>query len=347
MASVSSIQIKNFRSHDEFSVVLDPNVTIITGKNGTGKTSILESIYYLCRGNSFKGSAQDILKIGSAWWNIEADTDEDKMFFTFSNDEDGKKKKFKINEQNFSRLPQKNKIPIVLFEPEELRLVNGSPARRRKFLDQFIEQIDPVYQTSLRRYEKALKQRNTLLKKTSSSKDDLFVWNIALSEHGSYITEKRIEFIKKINQKLKEVYRNISNNKDDVSISYSYNASHNTQQKLFTELDNGFAKDKILGTTTSGPHRHDLIFNFNNHSAKEIASRGEVRTIILALKFIEMEILEEIYGYKPIILLDDVYGELDDSRQKKLSNMTKDHQVVITSAHSVDFDSKHKTITLK
>jgi DNA replication and repair protein RecF len=269
------------------------------------------------------------------------------MFFTFSNDEDGKKKKFKINEQNFSRLPQKNKIPVVLFEPEELRLVNGSPARRRKFLDQFIGQIDPMYQISLRRYEKALKQRNTLLKKPNSKKDDLFVWNIALSEHGSYITEKRIEFVNNINEKINDVYKSISGNQDKVNLSYSYNTGQNSQQKLFSELDNSFDKDKIIGTTSIGPHRHDLIFTFNKSPAKEISSRGEVRTIILALKFIEMEILESIYNDKPIILLDDVYGELDESRQKKLGNITRDHQVIITSAHSLDLETKHKTITLK
>jgi len=346
MASVSSIQIKNFRSHDEFSVVLDPNVTIITGKNGTGKTSILESIYFLCRGNSFKGSAKEILKIGSGWWNLKAETPKDNIFISFNYEENISIKKFKINEQNFARLPQKHKIPVVLFEPEELRLINGSPARRRKFLDQFIGQIDPMYQISSRRYEKALKQRNTLLKKPNSKKDDLFVWNIALSEHGSYITEKRIEFVNNINEKINDVYKSISGNQDKVNLSYSYNTGQNSQQKLFSELDNSFDKDKIIGTTSIGPHRHDLIFTFNKSPAKEIASRGEVRTIILALKFIEMEILEIIYNDKPIILLDDVYGELDESRQKKLGGMTKYHQVIITSSHSVDVNTKHKTILL-
>jgi DNA replication and repair protein RecF len=346
MALVSRIQIKNFRSHDDFNADLDKNVTIITGKNGAGKTSILESIYYLSRGNSFKGTARDILKSDSTWWTIKAKTENDNIFISYSEEEDTPKKKYKINEQNFSRVPNKHKIPVVLFEPEELRLINGSPARRRKFLDQFIGQIDPHYQMNLRRYEKALKQRNSLLKKPSTKKDDMFVWNIALGEYGAYITEKRSEFVKDINNKINDVYRSISDNKDEIKIEYSYNSSQNIQQKLFSELENSFERDRILGTSSVGPHRHDIKFVFNNTSAKEIASRGEIRTIVLALKFIEMEIIEKIYNDKPIILLDDVYGELDESRQKKLGDMTKDHQVIITSSHSVDINTKHKTILL-
>lgn len=328
---IKDIRLQNVRSHKDKTIKLNENVTIITGPNGSGKTTILEAIYYTLQGKSFKGSDAEILKNDELWWKIVASTKDGQKSISYDSSKVNQKKKFMISDHTTYRMLSKNKYPVVLFEPEDLRLLNGSPARRRRFLDVFISQLDSNYQASLRKYERALKQRNNLLKKTGTSEDDLFVWNIALSEHGAYIIKQRVGFIEKINNSLNEVYNKIAKTKDNISAHYSHTLIEHNKQKLYNELEKSFERDKILGITTTGPHRHDVMFKFNNQPALKVASRGEIRTIILALKFIEVDIIKILTGQDPVILLDDVFSELDKSRQKSLSELTKNHQVIITA----------------
>lgn len=330
MAVVNKLSVQNIRSHDQFSVQLSPKVTVITGKNGSGKTSLIEALYVILRGSSFKGGDLDLLKYNSDWWRIEIEFDSKaNRIVTFEPNLESGRKKFNIDGKINYRLPYKNKYPIVLFEPDDLRLLSGSPARRRRFIDNFISQLDPIYSSALRKYDRALKQRNNLLKNRNISHDELFVWDIALSEYGSYIIEKRIAFIEQINNQLDEAYKKIAKSNDVILVHYSHTYIGDIQQKILNDLHTHIQKDKIIGFTSVGPHRHDVIFRFNNSPAMDVASRGEVRSIILALKFLEVGIIEKITDQKPIILLDDVFSELDDDRQKSL--LISNHQAVITS----------------
>jgi len=244
------------------------------------------------------------------------------------------RKEFVIDSKKTARIPAKQKHPVVLFEPEDLRLLHGSPARRRQFIDRFISQLNPLYGPSLRKYERALKQRNNLLKSPYNSDEQLFAWNIALAEHGAYLIEQRIAFIEQLNQNLAGLYQDIAGTRDDVSIHYSHTFVGDIKQKLLNELHAHLERDRYLGSTSVGPHRHDVIFEINHSPALSIASRGEVRTIVLALKFLEVEITEQLTGKTPIILLDDVFSELDATRQKLLTSQLKGHQIIITSATS-------------
>jgi DNA replication and repair protein RecF len=341
MSVVTKLSIKNIRSHDSYILDLSPTITVITGENGSGKTSLIEAIYIVLQGSSFKGSDNDILRAGSDWWRIDMVLDgETKRTASFDPSLSSGKKKFTVDEKVNYRLPQKHKYPVVLFEPDDLRLLNGSPARRRQFIDRFISQLDPLYGTTLHKYERALKQRNNLLKHAYISPEDLFVWNIALSEYGAYIIQQRIIFIEEINGKLNTAYDDIVGTKDSVSIHYSHTFIGDIKQKLLNELDASADKDKHLGFTSVGPHRHDVVFMFNNSPALTVASRGEVRSIVLALKFLEVGIIEKITDKKPIILLDDVFSELDLARQKALSDTIRTHQIIITSTHILS-DSKN------
>jgi DNA replication and repair protein RecF len=157
----------------------------------------------------------------------------------------------------------------------------------------------------------------------------MFAWDVALSEYGAYLIEKRVAFIERINSKLNGLYDHIAKTNDNVSVHYSHTYIGDIRQKLLNDLHNHLERDMILGFTSTGPHRHDVIFRLNDSPALDVASRGEVRTIVLATKFIEVEIIEEIANQKPIILLDDVFSELDDNRQKSL--LTSDNQIIITS----------------
>lgn len=341
MAVVTKLSIQNIRTHDSFATSLSPTVTVITGKNGSGKTSLIESLYIALQGSSFKTADKDILQTDAPWWRIDVMFDDDtKRTITYDPQRSGSKKQFVIDEKINYRMLPKYKHPAVLFEPDDLRLLGGSPTRRRQFIDRFISQLDPLYASVLRKYERALKQRNALLKKPYVDTDELFVWDIALSEYGAIIIEKRTQFIEQINTKLGDAYNAIANTNDNVSIHYSHTFIGDIKQKLLNELHMQAGRDKILGNTSVGPHRHDVSFEFNNSPALSSASRGEVRTIVLALKFLEVEIIEQITNIKPIILLDDVFSELDESRQKTLSDTIRSHQIIITSTHTLS-DSKN------
>lgn len=335
MTSVATLHVKHIRSHTEYSIEFSPEVTIITGANGSGKTSLLEAVYLSLQGTSFRGTDADMLQKDSPWWKIDTVLDDQQLrTIKFDPEKATSRKQFVIDSKTTARLPQKQKHPVVLFEPEDLRLLHGSPTRRRQFIDRFISQLNPLYGPSLRKYERALKQRNNLLKTAYINDDQLFAWNVALAEHGAYIIGQRIAFIEQLNQNLAQLYQDIAGTHDEVSIHYSHTFVGDIKQKLLNELHAHLDRDRYLGNTSVGPHRHDVIFEINNSPALSTASRGEARTIVLSLKFLEVSIIEQLTGKAPIILLDDVFSELDASRQKLLTSQLKGHQIIITSATS-------------
>lgn len=335
MTHITSLHVKHIRSHREYSIEFSPEVTIITGINGSGKTSLLEAVYVSLQGSSFRGSDGELLQKESPWWKIDV-TLNDQQTRTIKYDplKTPSRKQFVIDSKTTARIPTKLKHPVVLFDPDDLRLLHGSPTRRRQFIDRFISQLNPLYGPALRKYERAMKQRNNLLKSAYISDDQLFAWNIALAEHGAYVIEQRIAFIEQINQNLAGLYQDIAGTHDEVSIHYSHTFVGDIKQKLLNELHAHAERDRYLGNTSVGPHRHDVIFQINNSPALSTASRGEARTIVLALKFLEVEIIESLTGKQPIILLDDVFSELDANRQKLLTSQLKGHQIIITSATS-------------
>lgn len=337
MASVSRLRVQSVRSHTDYTLELSPYVTVITGQNGSGKTTLIEAMYIALRGSSFKGSDSDVLQSAAAWWRIDVTFhNDDQRSVTYDTSKAQLKKQFLIDNKKTSRLSAKGKYPVVLFEPDDLRLLTGSPARRRQFIDRFIAQIDAKYTTAINKYERALRQRNALLKQRFYSADSLFAWDIALAEYGSYIITQRTLFINRFNEEITRAYQKISSTDDTVAVQYSQLYSGDIKQKLINELYQHRERDMVLGNTSVGPHRHDLVFTLNGSPANSTASRGETRTIVLALKFIEVSILEEITGAAPVILLDDVFSELDQERQKALSTRTHNYQVVMTSTHIID-----------
>ncbi len=331
-----SLAVQNVRIHQALSVDFSPGVTVITGSNGSGKTSLLEAVHVAMRGSSFKGSDTDMLRQDAPWWRIDAKTIEDDIrTITFDPTRPSGRKRFLVDAKKQYRLSEKYKYPVVLFEPDDLRLLHGSPTRRRQFIDRFITQLDPLYGVSIRRYDRALKQRNNLLKQAAITSDELFVWDVALSEYGAYIIMKRQEFIDTLNQRLTAVYGSIAKTTDTVRMHYSLDTEI-SKQRLLNELHARSERDRLLGYTSIGPHRHDVLFDFNGTPALSVASRGEVRSVVLALKFLEVDTIEQITGKKPLILLDDVFSELDEHRQAALLTSRSDTQVIVTSTNFPD-----------
>ena len=305
---------------------------LLFSMNGCGKTSVLEAIYLAMRGKSFRAVDQEILKRDAEFYRVELVYENgEKIVVTY----DGVKKQFLVADKKSLRLPKKNKYPVVLFLPDDLHLVKASPTSRREYFDRVLAQLDDTYNSILSRYNKALKQRNELLKNEFVTDDMVFSWNLLLAKYGCELRKKRAMLVSEINQKLTEVYRSIAENKDKVKI-ISSPEEYFTESQYLAELERNFQKDKILGHTSFGVHRDNYEFIFNNKKAEGSASRGEVRSIILALKFIEAEMILKQTSKKPIVLLDDVFSELDETRQKCLVQNFKENQVIITSVDSVD-----------
>ena len=326
MNIIKRISLRNFRCHSEFELNCNRATTLIIGENGCGKTSVLEAIYLALRGKSFKGVDKEILKRDTDYYRAEIElSDVKKITIRFS----GTKKEFEIDDKKTLRLPKKDRYPVVLFEPDDIYLISSSPSRRRDYFDELFKQINENYGVIIGKYNKALRQRNDLLKEEIVNKNDLFSWNVMCANYGSELAKLRVNNLGKINEKMTDTYRNIAKNEDVCMIKYlGIKVDENEYLKI---LEKNYEKDRVLGYTTFGVHRDDYEFIFNNKKADGSASRGENRSMILALKFIEAQILEQEVGKKPVVLLDDIFSELDEVRQKHLVDNFKDYQMIITS----------------
>lgn len=329
---IKSIKLTNFRNHSTHQMECEDEVSLILGSNGWGKTSILEAIYILTRGKSFRATDKDIIKRGTEFYRIELEYTNG---ITATAIYDGRAKTFIIADQKSKRLPTKYKYPLILFVPSDLNLISHSPGRRRDYFDHIFSQLDEKYSSSLSKYNKAIKQRNELLKQDQVTKESLFSWNLLLAKYGSTLSDKRKSFTTEINNRLTPTYRSIAENQDEIILSYSTEVTTLTESAYLKMLEQTTERDIYLGHTSFGIHRDDYLFNFNHQPADTSASRGETRSIILALKFIEANLITEVLGKPPIILLDDVFSELDDTRRHCLVENFKNNQVIITSVESI------------
>lgn len=329
---IKSIKLTNFRNHSDYYLDCNQNTSLILGKNGSGKTSVLEAIYISTRGKSFRATDAEIIKTNTDFYRVELEyKNGEQIIVTF----DGKNKTFLVLDKKTRRLPKKNKYPIILFLPSDLNLISHSPGRRRDYFNRVFSEFDENYNQNLLKYEKSLKQRNELLKNEQISKEALFSWNLMLAKYGTELSKKRQKFIQEINQELTKTYRSITENSDEVSILYQTETNNLSESEYLKTLEKNFQKDLYLGHSSFGVHRDDYIFYFNHKVANGSASRGETRSIILALKFIEADLIYQKQHKKPIILLDDVFSELDPTRRRCLVKNFQNHQVIITSVEDI------------
>lgn len=330
---ITDIHLENFRSYDNESFEFNSGVNIIVGPNASGKTNLLESILLICRGKSYRAKDQDLIKHKKPWVRIEAHTDNNFERIVYINsDQDVLKKEFEINSQHYKRLPFTKTVPVVLFEPNDLAIISGSPEKRRSFLDNILEQTVVGFTSTRRRYKQALAQRNALLKQYQQTGKQLFVWDIQLSELGSKITAHRKELIKTINSLASDLYNSVTGGSDKVLFEYNSSVTGDDYaSRLIHLLDKDINTDRARGFTSHGPHRDELTIFLNKHKSPENTSRGELRTLMLVCKFIEAELLKEARGENPILLLDDVFSELDGNRRKSLTGFLKNYQTFITT----------------
>lgn len=332
---IKNVKLNNFRIHENYQRDFDDNTTLILGENGCGKTSVLEAIYVGLQGKSFRAVDREIIRKGAEFYRAEINySNGEKVTVFYDGAKD--KKQFLVKDKKTVRLSKHNRYPIILFLPEDLHLVVSSPTSKREYFDRLISQLDDKYSNSLSRYNKVLKQRNEILKQDYVDADALFSWNILLAKYGVEVREKRREVINWLNEFLTETYRSIAKNEDTIQIKYKSHTGEILESEYLRLLAVDFERDKITGHTNFGIHKDDYEFVFNGFNADGNASRGETRSIILALKFIEANLIFKTLSKKPVVLLDDVFSELDSVRQKSLVENFKNHQVILTSVKGVD-----------
>lgn len=351
MQGIKSLQLHNVRSHSSASFQFAGDMNAIVGPNGSGKTTIIEALYTLLRGSSFKGSISEIARYGTnqfqARIELKTPTTTHKRSLKYQQVDQVSQRKWSVDEKNYARLPIGARLPVVLFEPDLARLITGSPERRRQYLDQIASQLDIEVAYAQNRFERSLKQRNRLLKSLreksfSSATEELFIWNTQLSQLSEKIIEARHNVISKLQKDISKHYKQLGGS-DNILLTYQSTVSTDSKSygsKLLQFLETSYKRDIVLGHTSFGPHRDDIEVRLADQPATQRASRGEVRTVVIALKLLETEILSKHYsknGLKPTLLLDDVLSELDLVHQERVLAGLKDHQVFITTtdAHAL------------
>ena len=316
---LQKLSLTNFKNYTEAELLLSDKINCFVGNNGAGKTNILDAIYYLSFCKSYFNSSDN--------QNIKHDCD----FFAIhgkynnQNNSDDKvsciqkrnhKKVFKKNSSTYSRLADHiGSIPLVMISPYDRDLINDGSELRRKYIDGVISQFDKVYLNDLLSYNKALQQRNSLLKQMFDGKyfDEtaLEIWNDKLLLHGVNIFEKRKIFLNEFNPLFEEYYNFLVGSKETVSITYESQLLDNSFGDLLASSEK---KDRIIRYTTCGIHKDDLIFNIGGFPVKKFGSQGQQKSFVIAIKLAQFEFTRRMKSFKPILLLDDIFDKLDDER---------------------------------
>jgi DNA replication and repair protein RecF len=332
---ITDIRLQAFRSYDDESFEFDSGVNIIVGPNASGKTNLLEAILLLARGSSYRVRDNELLKFGAPWARLDAHDEQEnsRVLKLECLSENICKKSFEIDGKPFQRLSAQKSLPVVVFEPNHLLLLSGSPELRRNYLDDLLEQTSPGFAAYRRHYRRVLAQRNALLKKgLSVARPQMFVWNLRLSELAGKIVSERVKLIAAINEIASATYSELAHSSQNVTLKYISNcAIEQYESRILHKLEQNLERDVSLGYTTAGPHRDDVRVLLNGYEAQDTASRGETRTIILTLKIIELRLLADTRGQTPLLLLDDVFSELDGARRQALTSFLQPYQTFITT----------------
>ncbi len=338
---INNIKLKNFRNYEEQEILLNKGINVFYGENAQGKTNIIESIFLCSMGKSFRAKKDNEL--------IKFEKEQAKVEVSFNKkDREGKikieindKKQAFLNGIKIKKLSELlGNINVVIFTPDDIEILKGTPDKRRKFLNVMISQLKPNYMYVLKLYSNTLKQRNEYLRQIKlENKDEkmLDIWDEKLAEYAVKIYEYRNEFIEKIKNKIQDIHLKITENKEDIKIEY---ISECQEKERFLELLKSRRKlDIIKGFTTKGIHRDDFVIYINNKPVNIYGSQGQNRTAILSLKLSELQVVYEEIGEYPILLLDDFMSELDENRKKKFLENIKNAQVIITCTEKIDIEN--------
>ena len=342
-----SLELTQFRSYSSIKLDLSQgDVHIFVGENGVGKTNLLEAVSILSLTRScLSADERDIVQWETEYYRVRGyvrdDAEQDRSLEVVSQQTPRLQKACFVNDVRLSVDKILGVMPTVVFLPHELQLFSGPPAQRRKFLDRLLCQVSPEYLASLSQYQKVLKQRNSLLKRVaegSASPDNLDIWDQHLVEHGVPVTLARLELIGTLQLTLPEEMIALGETWKDVEIVYDRKGKECNEKKLAEEylaqLQENRKRDCMLLSTSIGSHREDWHIAVETRPIQTFASRGQQRASLLALLLLQVSYLELRCGEKPVILLDDVFSELDENHQQALLDSLSGYQVLITTTHA-------------
>lgn len=350
--AISSIRLQHFRSYAEASFEFEEGVNIVVGPNGSGKTNLLEAVLVLCGGGSYRARDVDLVQFAEPWARLDGAFNKHSRTLKLVLQKDKAVKGYELDGKLYKRLSLERTEPAVLFEPNHLQLVTRGPQQRRDYFDDILQRTQPGFKTLSARYRRTLAQRNSLLKQNRArAAGQLFAWDVRLSQLGAQIVAARLGLLDNINAAISQTYGHISGKKSLVKLGYDTPINpNNYSSRLLSKLEASAEKDFALGFTGHGPHREDIAIELNGRPATTTASRGEMRSLLLALKIFELKLLENVRGQKPIFLLDDVFSELDGKRRKHLVEHLKGYQAIITTTDAEAvieyFSQNHNLISL-
>ena len=353
---IISLELENFRNYERLDLTFSDGVNIICGKNGAGKTNILESVYLTSLFSSPRTAKdKEMVRFGceKATVRITVEKKFRRHTIALQIDPAGKKKVLADGIPMRRAAELIGILGVVFFSPDEMKLVKETPAERRKFLDVGLSQQQKAYFIALSRYNKVLKQKNNLLKdawKSENIDDMLAVWDAQLSEYGAIVVEKRRRYISALDVLAGEAHFKLSGGKEKLKLGYDTPLTAEgldaLRAELYDKLEEAREKDKKLGYCTVGPHRDDIAIEINGLDGRKFASQGQQRTIALAMKIGEVGLFEKESGEPPVLLLDDVLSELDGERKKMLLSLAHGVQTLITCTEFSGGSGKERMIAL-
>lgn len=341
---IKKLELNRFRNYESQILEFDDGINIIYGNNGEGKTNIVEAIYLMSLGRSFRTSRdKEMINLNAEMSYIKSLVESSGREFKIEYRIDKTAKKaIKINSLPIEKLTELlGIVNVVIFSPEDLKLVKEGPKERRAFIDREISQIRPKYYQLLHSYHKNLIQRNNLLKDFDIDKILLDVYDSNLSEIGYKIIEYREEFLREIAEIASDNHYKISSGKENLEINYEKNISVKSKEDYYSIMKDSQNKDILKKTTSFGIHKDDIDIKINGIDLRSYGSQGQKRSAAISLKLSEIELIYRLKGEYPIVLLDDIFSELDPMRQNMLLDTFKKTQTFVTAAEDVNVDIKN------
>jgi len=346
---LSQLHLQNFRNYQDQRLEFTASKTILLGDNAQGKSNLLEAIYLLATLKSHRVSRdRDLIRTNYDLGQISAQIKSRHGVLELTCKlRQGGKRSFAINGVHQQRqLDFLGNVQAVLFSCLDLELIRHTPDSRRQWLDHILVQLEPIYASLMQEYHKVLRQRNALLKTALKQPAELAVWNTQLVQTGSKIMRRRWRLIERLLPLAQKWHDQISGGSEHLAISYApklecdrWDNPEAVQQALWQTIEQKQSLELIQGTSLVGPHRDDVKFLIGDSPAREYGSQGQQRTLILALKLAELELMESVVGVTPILLLDDVLAELDLHRQNQLLAVIGDRiQTIVTTTHLHSFE---------
>ena len=344
---ITDLELTNFRKFKKIKLENLSSVNVIIGKNGVGKTSIIESIYFGSIAKSFKSYYDDVLlKTDEKFFKIKITLNKNEKPEKLEIIVNGKDKKAKINGQILKKLSDYIcEYSVILFSPDDTRLMKDNPNTRRNYLNIELSNINKEYISLINMYNKLIKNKNDYLKKinlnSNLDKGYLDVLDEKIVEIGLKICEYRKKYIEDVNKYINKIFVRFRK-EDKIYIKYESDFLNKNKEEIISLLKKVRSKEMMLGLTTTGIHRDDFEFIHNDKNAANFASQGIQKLILLSLKLSEIKVLDNEYKIKPILLLDDLFSELDESNQKKIIRLLfKKYQTFITTTDLNNIKSKN------